>query len=466
MNNVSSDGKYDLKMRYFSNVHTFRNRMKNLNIFKYTKLQLSDSEKALVIPVTFGSQFEWFEFFLFIYWSRIFEAEAHFSGLSASIEELIYAILLLCSGLFARPIGGIIFGRIGDKFGRRNAFMWSIIGITLPSIILTIMPSFPTWAYSSLIYLGIMRLLQGIPAGGELPGALCLLYEGAANARKKYICSYLFVGTQLGQILSLLLILLLEAVLTHEQLLSWGWRLSFGISSVIGILGSFLRKKLFVPFHETKEFEDLKTDHKVEHHPLRKSFRSYKKMIGLVLFLSIFEVSGFYLIYYYLFERIELLKLNQFSGKLIYLLYLGVLTIIMPILGSIKHNLKIEALFKISALGVIIVSIPFFFAIAKEWPLFLMFPLLTLMILFFCIQFSFLPSFMAGLFPTQIRFTCIGFSFNITDGVIGGIIPLFATWLTKSTGQEAAFVILFPVSALIFLLCLKLIKKAKPSYGE
>ena len=440
--------------------------MGNLNIFKHVKLKLSDAERSLVIPVTFGSQFEWFEFFLFFYWSRIFETEAHFSGLSASVEELIYAILLLCSGLLARPIGGIIFGRIGDKVGRRDAFMWSIIGITLPSIILTVMPSFPTWAYSSLIYLGVMRLLQGIPAGGELPGALCLLYEGATNSRKRYICSYLFVGTQLGQILSVLLVLLLQATLTHEQLLSWGWRLSFGISSVIGILGSFLRKKFFVPLHETKEFETLKKEHKVEPHPLRKSFKNYKKMISLVLFLSVFEVSGFYLIYYYLFEKPELLKLNQFYGNLIYLLYLGVLTVIMPVLGSIKHNFKIETLFKISALGVIITSIPFFFAIDRGWSSFLIFQLLTLMILFFCIQFSFLPSFMAGLFPTQVRFTCIGFSFNITDGVIGGIIPLFASWLTKATGQEAAFVTVFPVSALIFLLCLKLIKKEKPSYGH
>jgi len=338
-------------MERFSNAYDFGKIMKNLNIFKYIKPKLSDTEKSLVIPVTFGSQFEWFEFFLFVYWSRIFEAEARFSGLSASVEEFIYAILLLCSGLFARPIGGIIFGRIGDKFGRRNAFMWSIIGITLPSIILTVMPSFPTWAYSSLIYLGVIRLLQGIPAGGELPGALCLLYEGSTNSRKKYICSYLFVGTQLGQILSVLLILLLQALLTHEQLLSFGWRLSFGISSVLGIVGSFLRKKMFVPLRETKEFEDLKTEYKVEQHPLRKSFENYKKMIFLVLFLSIFEVSGFYLIYYYLFEKPELLKLNQFNDNLIYLLYLGILTIIMPILGSIRHNLKTETLFKISALA-------------------------------------------------------------------------------------------------------------------
>src|SRR3990167_3824333 len=429
--------------------------MKN-NIFKYLRVKLSDAERSLILPVTFCSQFEWFEFFLFVYWSEKFESQVH---LSHSIGHFAYAILLLCSGLLARPLGGIIFGHMGDRFGRKKAFMWSIIAITLPSIILTIMPSFSTWAYSSLIYLGVMRLLQGIPVGGELPGALCLLYEGAALSRKQYICSYLFVGTQLGQILCVILIILLQTFLTNEQLFSWGWRLSFGISSVIGIAGIFLRKRIFRTLHETEAFKNLKKEHKVECHPLRKSFRGYKKRMTLVLFLSIFEVSGFYLIYFCLFEKHELLKLNQFYGNLFYLLYLIVLTVLMPIIGSIKHNLKIETLFRISALGVIITSIPFFFAIERGLSSFLIFPLLTLLILFFCIQFSFLPAFIAGLFPTQVRFTCIGFSFNVTDGAIGGMIPLFASWLTKATGQEAIFMSVFPISALIFLFCLKLIKK-------
>lgn len=441
--------------------------MKHLNVFKYFKPRLTDAEKALIVPITFGSQFEWFEFFLFVYWSRIFETEAHFSGFSASVEEFIYALLLLFTGLFARPIGGIIFGRMGDRIGRKKAFMRSILWIILPSLVLTVTPSFPTYAYSSLIYLGIMRLLQGIPAGGELPGALCLLYEGAQRTRRQYICSYLFVGTQLGQIFSVILILILQACLTHEQLLSWGWRLSFGISTTIGLVGSLLRQKLFHTLHDSEEYKDLEKDHKIESHPLRKTFRNYKKRICLVLLLSVFEVSGFYLIYYYLFERPELLKLNQFYGNITYLIYLCALTLIMPILGSIRYKeFKIEKLFKKSALGVILTSIPFFFAIQNEWPSLVIFFLLSIMILFFCVQFSFLPSFIAGLFPTEVRFTCIGFSFNITDGVIGGIIPLFASWLTRTTGQEAAFVSLFPISAILFLVCLAFLNKKKYSYGH
>ncbi len=441
----------------------FKQNRKELNIFQRTTLKLNKSEQSLVALVTFSSVFEWFEFFLFVYWSKIFESEPHFSSLSASAEEVIYAVILLCSGLFARPIGGIIFGRMGDRLGRKKAFMRSVGMVIIPSFILTIIPSFPTWAYSSLVFLGFMRLLQGIPVGGELPGALCLLYEGANSQRRKYICSYLFVGTQVGQILSILLIWALQATLTQEQFLAWGWKLSFGISTAVGLIGGFLGKKLFHTLHETDEFKNLEIERKIEHHPLRKSLRHHKAKIGLTLFLSIFEVTGFYLIYYYLFENPDLLNLNPSCGNLIYLLYLAALTIIMPILGSI--NCKVDKLFKISALGVIFTSIPFFLAIDNKWSTMLKFLLLTIMILLFCIQFSLLPSFIADLFPAQVRFTCIGFSFNITDGVLGGIIPLFASWLINITGREGAFVGLFPASALIFLLCMKLLKQGKHSYG-
>ncbi len=424
-------------------------------------LKLTTEERSIVVPTTIGGFFEWFEFFLFLYWTSVF-SETNFSDLVTSFEELTYAILLLCSGLIARPIGGILFGWVGDKWGRKRAFFISIIAISIPSIILTFSPSFPSWAYSSLIYLAIMRLLQGIPAGGELPGALCILFEGSNMNRRKYLCSYLFVGPQLGQIMSVIFILSLQKYLSHEQLLDWGWRFSFALSSIVALIGIILRKRL----HETSAFEHLRREHKIEQSPLKTSFQNYKKMMGLVLFLSILEVVGFFIIYYYFFENAkQILKLKTGTGSFTYILYLIFLTLLMPLIGCFGSKFDSVKLLKISAIGVIILSLPFYFAIENGAVLWIFF-LLSMIILLFCIQFSFLPSFIAEVFPTGIRFTCIGFSFNITDGVFGGMIPLIGYWLTKITNQEGAFVLLFPASALIFLICLNVIIKEKKLYGQ
>jgi MFS transporter, MHS family, proline/betaine transporter len=420
---------------------------------------MKSTERAIILPVTLGSLFEWFEIFLFIYWSKIF-AESY-KDLYGSLEELIYAILLLCTGLFARPIGGLLFGFIGDRWGRRIAFLISIVSITLPSAILTLMPDFPTWAYSSLIYLGIIRFVQGIPAGGELPGALCILLEGAEKKRRRYVCSYLFVGPQIGQILSVLTIAILEKSLSYEQLIGWGWRLSFGISSIIGIIGFFLRRKL----HETKSFQHLKSEHRIEHKPLRESFKNHTKNIVKAFFLSIFEVTGFFVIYYYLFEHISDMFNIPYSYKYpLYLFYLIVLTILMPIIGSFNIKYSSRFFFKLSAFGVVLFTIPFYFVIDRNH-FFWFLLILSILILLFCVQFSFMPSFIGEMFPAKVRFTCIGFSFNIADGVFGGMIPFLCEWLSRVTGKQANCVILLPIAGLIFLFALKFVKTKKEAYG-
>lgn len=414
---------------------------------------MKTSEKNLVTAITLGSMFEWFDIFLYEYWAPLMSAS--FFHLTLPLAELIYAAVILGTGLIARPLGGLLFGYIGDKWGRRISFLISIAAIVVPSLAVAFTPSFSSWAYGSLIYIGLMRFLQGIPAGGELPGALCMLAESGNPERRRYLCSYLLVGPQIGQILSMLLCLSLERMLTHEELISWGWRLSFLVGGIIGIVGFFIRRKL----HETISFAHLKSEHKIEQHPLKKSFKFHKKAIVTALFISIFEVIGFFTINFYLFEHSdEILKLDHTYSILIYALYLVVITILTPIIGSINKEYKSRSLLKLSAIGVMLFSFPFYLAISNGSTMWI-FILLSIIILFYCIQFSILPSFIAGLFPTAVRFTCIGFSFNITDGVIGGAVHDLSDWIIETTGRHAGIAIVFPISALIFLICLRFVKE-------
>ncbi len=407
------------------------------------------SERSIILPITIGSMFEWFEVFLYNYWAPLMSES--FFNLSLPLAELIHAVLILSTGFIARPIGGLLFGYIGDRWGRRTSFLISIIAISIPSLAVAFMPSFSSWAYGSLVYLGLMRFFQGIPAGGELSGALCLLSEGASPERKRYVCSYLFVGPQIGQIFSMLLCFSLVKNLSHEQLVSFGWRLSFLISGIIGVIGFLARRRL----HESKAFETLKIRNQIELHPLRESFNHHKKMMAIALFLGVFEVTGFFMIYFFLFENSkEILKISPSNKLLVYSLYLIALTIIMPIFGKIGNQYKNKLLFKTSAISILILSPLFYLSISRISVIWI-FILLSLIIAFFCIQFSILPSFISDLFPTAVRFTCIGFSFNITDGVVGGIIPDIGNWLIKTTGNPASFTFLFPITAIIFLICLK-----------
>jgi MHS family proline/betaine transporter-like MFS transporter len=413
---------------------------------------MNKAERKIIFPVTIGSIFEWYEVYVYLFWTPIIAK--NFFDVTLTLFELIYAIFVLGVGIIARPLGGILFGYIGDRKGRRVAFLISIIAITLPSICIAIMPNFTSWAFSSLIFIAIMRFFQGIPAGGELPGALCFLAEGAIPGRRKYLCSYLFVGPQIGQTIGMLQIFFLQKYLTYQELIDWGWRISFLISGIIGMFSFFLRKRL----KETKAFEHLKTDHRIELHPLKESFKHHTKDIILVLFLSIFEVMGFFILYFYMFQNSkEILGLNPTEDVVVFTILLIGIVIIMPVVGYFGEKFRSVSLFKLSAYSVIALSFPFYFSVKGHF-VSLTFVLFIMLILVLSIQFSLLPSFIAELFPTRVRFTCLGFSINISEGVIGGATPFIGVFLTQITSDPVAFIWLLPISGIVFLITLRFIK--------
>jgi len=418
---------------------------------------MNANERKIIFPITIGGILEWYEVYQFIYWAPII-SKSYFD-LSLSLTELSHAFLILFIGFLSRPIGGLIFGYFGDKLGRKKSFMLTILLVAFPSFLITLMPDISSWAFFSMIYLAIMRFFQGIPAGGELPGALCYLYESAKPSRRKYLCSYLFVGPQIGQLISMVQILLFEELLTHEQLVTWGWRLSFFIGGMIGVSGFFIRKKL----EESSSFEHLKEVHHVLKNPIKKSFLYHKKDIIQGILISVFEVVGFFLLAFFLVENSqEILNLNIKETLTLYFLVLLFITFMMPTLGYLGERLNTNYILSLSAFLTIILSLPLYLSISIENAL-LSSIFVVLLATVLIIQFSFLPSILAELYPTSVRYTCLGFSFNIADSVIGGLSPLVATLITYKTGNSAAFTVMLPISALIFLLTLPFIKRKKTS---
>lgn len=408
-------------------------------------------EATLISAVTIGSILEWYEIYLYVYWSPIIADE--FFDLSGPVAELINALLVLIVGFIARPLGGLIFGYIGDRWGRKRSFLLSIILISIPSFATAFM-SFSTWNLFAIVYVGIMKFIQGIPAGGELPGALCLLSEGSSPERKRYLCSYALVGPLIGQIISMTQCIFLEMYLSHESLVEWGWRISFFIGGTIGIFGYFLRTKI----HESDSFKHLKKSHHVSEHPIKEAFTNHKKNILLGFLISIFEVVGFFMIAFFLVDNFtKIFNIDQKHTLLINIIMLTPLTVIQPLIGKLGDKYRNKPLYILSAVGVIFISIPFYFAI-RESSQFWSITLLAVLVLFLSIQFALLPSLIVDLYPTEVRFTCIGFSFNVCDSVIGGMVPLLATLLVQGWGNTASFVIIYPIAAMIFLCTLPFIE--------
>ena len=417
---------------------------------------MNKKERSIIVPVTIGSLLERYEVYLYIYWAPIISKE--FFDSSLPIVELITAVLVLLVGFLARPLGGLVFGYIGDRWGRKKAFILSILILSIPSFATALTPSYNSWNTFAIVYIGIAKFLQGLPAGGELPGAICFLSECSPTYRRRYVCSYTFIGPQIGQTLSMVQCLLLERFLSHHDLIHWGWRVSFFIGGTIGILGFFLRSRL----HESPAFKDLQNHHSVLHNPLKETFTHHRGAITKGFFISILEVVGFFVIAFFIVAySSKVLKLSTTQTLIFNLIAQVFITVLLPFLGKLGDRVKNRPLYIFSAVGILITSVPFYYSITNSllgWSL----TFLIIISLILCIQFALLPTLISELFPTRVRFTCIGFSFNLCDSVVGGLSPILAILLVRFTGNPASFVILFPISAIIFLITLRFIDVDKP----
>jgi MHS family proline/betaine transporter-like MFS transporter len=201
-------------------------------------VKVNHRQSQIVLAVTFGNILEWFEIYLFVYWAPTLSGV--FFDFDSALLNLTSIFLIFGIGFIARPLGAIFFGHLGDMIGRKKSFLLSITVMTIPTFLMGFLPTYAQVGIWSPILLGILRLLQSFPAGGESPGAFCYLYENADSGNQKFMTSWGGFGNQIGTILSVVESILMEKFLPLDFLLSWGWRISFFTGGLIGLLGIYL----------------------------------------------------------------------------------------------------------------------------------------------------------------------------------------------------------------------------------
>lgn len=414
---------------------------------------------TVLFAVTLGNLLEWYEIYLFVYWAPVI-AELFFDGKSP-LSNLTSTFLIFAIGFLARPLGGIFFGRLGDRIGRRKALIISLLMMTIPTFITGLLPTrmqigaFAPWT------LLLLRLFQSFPAGGELPGAMCYLYESARLENRRYFSSWASIGFQMGILLSTLESLFLEKLLPSTMLGSWGWRISFLFGGVIGLLGLYLRSKL----HETPLYQEMVSHEAIVKESLFKVLFHYKKKILLSIMFCVLNSSAFYLITVNISQYFaDLLGLSYRSCLLINSGLLLLITVPIPLIGKLADKYNNQKMAIGAASGAIFSLYPLYVAVVHHHPL-----LLSIATLFFCLFITCLsaliPYLLSDLFPTKVRFTCLGVSFNTVDALVGGFTPAVVLFLVQLTGNRASFCWLLLFCALISLCSYLRIHKEKHSHA-
>lgn len=401
--------------------------------------------RSIVTACSLGNFLEWYDYALYGYLTPIL---AHVFFPDSDTHSRINTLLVFAIGFFARPLGSLVFGWIGDRWGRREGLIYSIIFMTLPTTLMAISPTYLQVGFSAVIYLTILRLIQGLPVGGETGGIMCYLTEVAPLGQKVYFGSWSVLGSQIGFIVSSFEIYFFEKLMNPSFFAQWGWRISFIIGGLLGLFGWYLRSKL----HETQAFRDVVNSHHVLKNPATILFRNYKTHLLHVFFLSCITSGAFYVIYFFsMFFLTDVMKMEFFKTLLINAGMLLLSSTCLPIFGKLGNHYGIKKLFITSSIAAII--LPYFlFYYANQEKILLTFVFYIALTLFLTLNYALLPALISSMFPTPVRFTGVGIGYNVSNAIFGGPAPFLCLYLINLTGNNLA-----PAFYFIFLGIINLI---------
>lgn len=405
---------------------------------EYTKRQ----QRSILLAVNIGNTLEWYELALYAYWAPFFSDI--FFDTTSKASNLINVFLILAVGYLIRPLGGLFFGRLGDRIGRRKALLWSILAVSIPSLWMAFLPSYSSVGILAPVLLSITRILQSFPAGGELPGSFCYLYESARIDNRKYLTSWGFVGNQLGFILALVECLIFKTCFSHEDLITWGWRLSYLIGALIGIYGFYLRFSL----KETPFWERLEEAHKIVRSPIKDVFLAYKWKIAKGIGYSAVTSSSFAALTAFIpiyFDKV--LGIHYSNNLIIMIVTLIVLTIPLPFFGRLADKYDYRSiLISSTTLIFLFLMILSFLHIGSAASLIIC---ACLVLLFACL-YAILPYILTDLFPTPLRYTGIALTYNLADS-LGSITPVAAVYLLQFSTNQTAYILILAACSIISL---------------
>jgi len=395
-----------------------------------------------------GNVLEWYDFGVYGYLVPTISA-LFFPG-GDPLVSLLSTFAVFGVGFVMRPVGSILFGVYGDRHGRRKALSAVIFVMAIATFAMGLLPTYAQAGVIAPLLLVVVRLFQGLSAGGEWGGSTSYIVEFAPQHRRGFFGSWQLVGVGGGFLLGSLTAALLNTGLSQADRLAWGWRLPFLFGITVGIVGAYLRWRL----DDTPKYTELEAQRAVAQAPLAEAFRQYPRETLLGFGITLHNTVAYYIALVYMTSFMQTAgKLPQATALWINTSCLALFVVLLPLMGWISDRVGRRPPLIVSCIGYIVLGYPFFL-MSSSGNVGLTLLSQFLMIVLYVPYAGSCPAFYAEIFPTRVRYTALSIGYNIAVAIFGGFAPFIATFLVHETGSNTAPAIYVIAAAIVTVVIL------------
>lgn len=380
-----------------------------------------------------GNATEWYDYGVYAA-TTTYLTQAFFPTLGTAFTMLGYAISFVL-----RPLGGFVWGPLGDRIGRRPVMAITIILMALSTALIGVLP---TWAVAGAVaplLLMLLRVVQGFSTGGEYGGAATFMAEYAPDGKRGRYGSFLEFGTLTGFAGGSGLVLILDATLSADQMQTWGWRIPFLIAFPMGLIGWYLRTKLDDPplFETTKSHGAVAGS---AWHRLTELFLNYRRPIIVMSLLVIaLNVANYTLLTYQPTYLKQTIGMTETQGQVVIIIGEVLMMACIPFCGALSDRVGRKPMWWFSLTGLLIFALPMYWLMGQglAWAI-VGFAVLGLL---YIPQLSTISATFPAMFPTQVRYSGFAISYNVSTAAFGGTAPLINERMVDVSGWN-----LFPAA--------------------
>jgi metabolite-proton symporter len=407
-----------------------------------------------IVASTVGTTIEWYDFFLYGTMAATVFPNLFFPTGDPFISRIL-SFGSFTVGFIARPLGGLFFGYVGDRIGRKSSLVATLLLMGISTVVVGLLPGYERFGVAAPLILTFLRFAQGIGVGGEWGGAVLLAIEYGHKGKRGFYGSWPQAGVPLGLLASTVVVWLFQRFLPEQAFLDWGWRVPFFLSGLLIAVGLLIRMRIL----ETPLFARLKETDQLSRSPVTEVLRTHWREVCLAAGSRLAEQSCFYLFTVYVLDYGQhVLQVDRDTMLFAVAVAAAAEFAAMPAYGLLSDYLSRKLTFLIGSVIVMVYAFPYFALLETRNVLWIVVAAIGSLAgghaMIYSVQASLIPE----LFGTRLRYTGASLGYQLASPFAGGLAPIIAASLMKAfPGHYWSLATYIIVISLISLGCVQLL---------